>query len=91
MRVVVRVTPGASRTRVGGRYGDSDPPVLTVRVTAPAVDGKANAATIQALAAAFGVPRQSVRIVAGERTRIKTIEVDAEPEVLALLLSGDEP
>jgi hypothetical protein len=37
MRIVVRVYPGAPATKVGGRYGDSEPPVLIVRVAAHAV------------------------------------------------------
>jgi uncharacterized protein len=91
MRIVVRVTPGARQTKVGGRYGHGEPPVLIVRVTAPAVDGKANAATIHALATVLGVSRRGIRIVAGERSRTKTIELDAEPEAIATLLSGGEP
>jgi uncharacterized protein (TIGR00251 family) len=90
VRIIVRVTPGARETTVGGRYGGSEPPVLVVRVTAPAVDGKANAATIEALATAFGVSRRSIRIVHGERARTKTIELEADPKVLTLLLSRGE-
>jgi uncharacterized protein YggU (UPF0235/DUF167 family) len=87
MRIVVRVSPKAHATKVGGRYGDSDPPVLVIRVTAPAVDGKANAATIEALAHALDLPRRNVQIVAGERARTKVMEVEgADPDAIAALL-----
>jgi uncharacterized protein YggU (UPF0235/DUF167 family) len=89
MRIVVRVSPRAPATKVGGRYGDSEPPVLIVRVAAPAVDGKANAATVRALADALGVPHGLVRIVTGERARTKVVEVEsANPDVVAALLRG---
>ena len=89
MRIVVRVSPGAFATKVGGRYGDAQPPVLVVRVTARAVGGKANAATIRALARALGVPRRDVRIVAGERARTKVVEVgSADSDLVTALLLG---
>lgn len=78
MRVVVRVTPKARSTRVGGRYGTGNPPVLVVRVTAPATDGKANDAVVAALAAALKVPARDVCLVAGGSSRIKHIEVSAD-------------
>ena len=71
MHVTVRVRPGASRTRVGGRWGDGE--VLGVSVSARAVDGAATAAVCAAVAGAFGVrPRE---VVAGERSRTKVLEV----------------
>lgn len=83
MRFQVRVRPGASRTKVGGRRGDA----LTVAVTAPAVEGKANEAVRRALATAFGVRRQDVTIVTGDRGRDKVVEVaGADPARLAELL-----
>lgn len=75
MRVTVRVRPGASRTHVGGRYGSGEPPVLLVAVTAPAVDGRANAAVLVAVAQALGVRRDDVRLVRGERARTKLLDV----------------
>jgi hypothetical protein len=38
LRVTVRVQPGASRAKVGGRYGDGEPPVLVVKVAARPVE-----------------------------------------------------
>jgi uncharacterized protein YggU (UPF0235/DUF167 family) len=84
MRVHVRVSPGAARTEVGGRYGEDDPPVLLVRVTAPATDGR-----IDALAEAFGVRRRAVSLAAGAGSRRKTVEVEgATPDALAQLLGA---
>ena len=72
---------------MGGRYGDSEPPVLIVRVAARAVDGKANAATVRALADALGVSRSLVRIVTGQRSRTKVVEVESvDPDVVTALL-----
>jgi uncharacterized protein len=88
MRVSVRVSPGSSHTEVGGRYGTTDPPVLIVRVQAPAVDGKANVAVERALASAFEVQRSAVRLLAGRAGRTKVIEVDgADPKRLHALLT----
>ena len=85
MRIFVRVSPGVPATKVGGRYGDSE--VLIVRVAARAVDGRANAATVSALADALGVPRSRVRIVTGLRARIKVVEVESvNPDVVTTLL-----
>ena len=89
MRLVVRVQPGAKRTHVGGRYGDDDPPVLKVRVTAPAVDGKANAAVIAAVAHALGLPVSAVRMVTGATSRTKTLAIEgAALDAVQQLLSA---
>jgi uncharacterized protein (TIGR00251 family) len=89
MRLKVRVYPAAGRTEVGGRYGTTDPPVLIVRVNAPAADGRANVAVVEAVAKAFGVKRREVDIVAGASNRNKTLEVTgADPAALALLLDA---
>jgi uncharacterized protein (TIGR00251 family) len=89
LRFEVRVRPGASRTRVGGRYGDA----LVVAVTARAVDGKATEATLRAVADAFGVARRDVRLVSGATNRTKVVEIMGADEgaaaALVALLSGD--
>lgn len=67
----IQVVPRASRTAVGPMVGER----LRVAVTAPPVDGAANAAVIEALADAFGVRRAAVAIVRGERGRRKTVSI----------------
>jgi len=87
VRISVRVQPGARRTQVGGRYGTGDPPVLLARVAAPAADGRANRALIEALAAAFGVRRRCVTVVTGESSRTKIVDiVGANPALAQRLL-----
>ena len=68
----IQVVPRASRVAVGPAVGER----LRVAVTAPPVDGAANAAVIEALAAAFGVRRAAIAIVRGETGRRKTVRVD---------------
>ena len=67
----VHVQPRASRNEVvGWREG-----ALAVRLTAPPVEGAANAELIDVLATALGVPKRSVSIVGGERARQKRVHV----------------
>jgi uncharacterized protein len=72
VRFSIRVQPRSSRPGVDGLHGDA----LRVRVGAAPVDGAANAAVVEVLAAALGVPRGAVRIVAGDLSRSKVVEVD---------------
>lgn len=80
MRLSVRVRPGASRTVVRGRYGDGD--VLCVAVTSRAVDGAATDAVLRAVATAFGLPRRTVTLVSGRRSRSKVLSLDGSPAAL---------
>ncbi|HEX4661725.1 MAG TPA: DUF167 domain-containing protein [Streptosporangiaceae bacterium] len=84
MRITIRVRPGASHPGVGGDHDGA----LVVRVSAPAVDGRATAAAVAAVAAAFGVRRQAVTLVTGAASRTKILDVDgADPAVLNRLLA----
>jgi uncharacterized protein YggU (UPF0235/DUF167 family) len=74
VRVEVHTTPGASGTRVGGEHDG----LLVVRVTQRTVDGKATEAVRNALAEAIGVSPSQVRVVRGETSRRKLLEVDAQ-------------
>lgn len=60
-----------------------------MRVTAPAVDGRATRAALLAVAEALGVRRADVRLVTGATSRTKVIEVaGADPDALERLLGG---
>jgi uncharacterized protein len=54
--------------------------VLIARVTAPPVDGKANAALCRLLARAVGVAPSRVSIVHGETARTKVVRVEGIAE-----------
>lgn len=74
----IQVLPRASRAAVGPAIGDR----LRVAVTAAPVDGAANAAIIDALAAAFGVRRAAIAIVRGETGKRKTVRLAGAREIL---------
>lgn len=78
-RFAVRVRPGASRTRVGGRYGAD---ALVVAVSARPVEGKANLAVLAALADAFGVRRSAVMLVSGQAGRDKIVQIGGDSATL---------
>lgn len=79
-RIRVRLQPKASRSGITGYKVDpaSGDQVLQVRVTAPPVDGKANKALIQLLAKEFKTPRSKIKIVQGETSRDKVVELPGE-------------
>lgn len=84
-RLAVRVRPGASRTQVGGRYGDATDLTspLVVVVSARAVDGAATDAVLAAVAAALGVRPRQVTLVRGRTRRDKLLEISEPPADLA--------
>jgi len=59
----------------------------------PPTEGRANDAIVQLLADRLGVPRRSVRIVIGGRTRHKTVEVDgvSDEEIAVRLRRASSP
>ncbi|MBA4358743.1 MAG: YggU family protein [Desulfovibrio sp.] len=67
----VRVTPRASREQIVGVAEGA----LKVQLTAPPVDGAANAALVKLLAKALGLAKSRVSIVSGERSRDKVVAV----------------
>jgi uncharacterized protein (TIGR00251 family) len=87
----VRVIPRASKSAIAGRRGDA----LLVRLSAPPVEGAANAALIELLAQAFSIPRRQISIVSGETSRDKRVALEGltEGDVAARLsaMLGGEP
>ena len=72
LRFRVHVQPRASRSEIVGLHGDA----LKIRLTAPPADGVANDALVALLADVLGIARAAVRIVSGETSRGKIVEVD---------------
>lgn len=70
-RVRLRVSPGAGRAAIVGRYGDG----WKVRVTAAPEHGRANDAVLRLLADALSLPRESLTIVSGHSGRDKIVEL----------------
>lgn len=67
----LHVQPRASRDEIAGAHGDR----LRVRITAPPVEGAANAHLIEFISRVFGVRRQQVILVRGETGRLKCLRI----------------
>lgn len=78
----VYIQPRASRDEIVGLHGNE----LKIRLTAPPVDGKANAQLIKFLAKTFGVNRSQIEILSGESSRHKRLAICA-PVSLPTVLS----
>jgi uncharacterized protein (TIGR00251 family) len=70
MRINVRVAPNARQNKVV-----VEEERIKVYLTAPPVEGKANKALIEFLAEHFGVKKKQIRIVRGEKSRDKLVEI----------------
>jgi uncharacterized protein len=79
----LRVQPRASRDEIAGVIAGA----LKVRIQAPAIENRANEAVCEYLAALLKTPKSAVRILGGERSRVKRVEIrGVQPrEILALL------
>jgi uncharacterized protein (TIGR00251 family) len=71
VRLRVRVQPRARDSAVVGWAGGA----LKVRLSAPPLDGRANEALLDILAAALGLRRRDLRLVSGPTAREKVVEV----------------
>ena len=67
----LHIQPGAKKTEIAGLHGEA----LKIRLAAPPVDGKANAALIAFLAKTCGVPKSAVKLVSGETSRTKRVRL----------------
>lgn len=65
------VQPKSSKNVISGIHGDA----LKVKITAPPVDGAANAMCIKFFAKLFGVSKSSLEIASGQTGRNKRIRV----------------
>jgi uncharacterized protein (TIGR00251 family) len=77
--ITLHIQPGARKTELAGLHGDA----LKIRLAAPPVDGKANAALLEFIAERLGLRASAVTLKSGQTSRRKVVEVIGS-NVLAL-------
>ncbi|MCG6953341.1 MAG: DUF167 family protein [Betaproteobacteria bacterium] len=82
----VQVQPGAARTEVAGLHDGR----LKIRLGARAIDGRANAALVQFIAARLGVAKRDVTIETGATSRRKRVQVIGATRAPEALLSRSD-
>jgi uncharacterized protein len=83
--LAVRVSPRSSRDAIEGEHTGA----LKVRLTAPAIEDRANQSLRRVLAAALKVPISAVKIVAGEKNRSKRVAIAGVTREQVLALADD--
>jgi uncharacterized protein len=85
MKMEIRLLPNASRDEVAGVTEDGR---YKIKVQSPPVDGAANKRLIVFLAERLGVSKSKVRIVSGEKSRNKVIEIEGEEKDILRRMEG---
>lgn len=75
--LTLHIQPGAKKSEFAGLHGDA----LKIRLAAPPVDGKANAALSEFVADRLGLARSAVRLKSGQTSRRKILEVSGSNAV----------
>lgn len=82
--LTLHIQPGAKQTGFAGPHGEA----MKIRLAAPPVDGKANAALCAFLAAFCAVPKAAVELLSGDTSRAKRVRISAvSAATLARLLA----
>ena len=82
----VRVIPRASKDAIQGVMGDA----LKIRITAPPVEGKANAHLVKFLSKHWKIPRANIAILSGETGRNKRLRISNPSDEMLKELSRSE-
>ena len=80
----LRIVPRAAKNAIQGPHGDA----LKIRLAAPPVDGKANAALLEFIADKLGLAKSDVSLKSGQTSRRKVVEVKEAGSEVALHLLG---
>lgn len=88
IRLAVRLQPRSSKNEVCGLFGEGKESRLKLKLTAPPVEGAANAACQAYLAELFHVAKSAVRLVGGEKSKDKLWEIGGDPQALMQCLSA---
>jgi uncharacterized protein (TIGR00251 family) len=79
--ISIHAQPGARRTEVAGLHGDA----LKIRVAAPALEDRANAALVEFIAGKLRVAKRDVSLLSGAKSREKRFEIRAVCDPALLL------
>jgi uncharacterized protein (TIGR00251 family) len=79
MILTLHVQPGARNSQLVGPHGDA----LKVKIAAPAMDNKANAALVEFLSVTLGIQKSVIAIRHGTAGRRKVVEIAGGPELAA--------
>jgi uncharacterized protein len=71
VKLTLFIQPKASKNEIIGPHNGA----LKVKITAPPIDGKANAALVEFLSETLGIPKRQIEILKGETGRNKSVEV----------------
>ena len=72
----VHIVPNAKRDCIVGEHGGA----IKIKLRAPAVEGKANAALVRFLAEEMKLPRRAIVLQSGQRSRDKLLRIDGLSE-----------
>jgi len=75
--ISVRVKPRSKKTGVEFSNDGS----LVLKINEPPVDGKANKAVVETIAELYGIAKSTVRIISGETSRSKRVEIPDDAQV----------
>ena len=84
--VYFRLTPKSSKDVIEGLQATAEGPAFQARVRAVPEDGAANAALEQLVSGWLGVPKRTVSIATGGKSRLKSLKVTGDPVALDRLL-----
>ena len=83
--IQIKLIPKSSKNQILGKEG----PAYRVKVTAPPVEGLANEALIELLAKTLKIPKKDLKILSGQRSRLKSVQVRGfSSDEIAYLLLG---
>ena len=74
IKLEIKAVPGASKTEFAGVKDGR----LRIRLAAAPEDGKANAELLSFLSRALGCPKRDLRLVSGEKSKVKVVAVPLE-------------
>lgn len=69
--LTIYLQPGAKQSEVCGTHDGN----IKIKVNSPPIDGKANAALIRFLANYLDIPKSSIKLVSGQKSRIKKLKL----------------